>query len=194
MGVANAGKSTVLNHLLASKDLTTSQNPGTTLDLVPIPFEDYTIYDTPGIENTHSLLTHLQPKDLKTVIPTKPIRPFVSQIFEDQSFAAAGLARLDVVVSGKATVVGYFSRSLSIHIGKLSNEDALWQKHLNGMLVPCVDTSLLTMHTFHAPKLEGEKMDVCIHGLGWFCISGQVKDVYVKVHKGIQVTFRKAMI
>ena len=156
MGVANAGKSTVLNHLLASKDLTTSQNPGTTLDLVPIPFEDYTIYDTPGIENTHSLLTHLQPKDLKTVIPTKPIRPFVSQIFEDQSFAAAGLARLDVVVSGKATVVGYFSRSLSIHRGKLSNADALWQKHLNGMLVPCVDTSLLTMHTFHAPKLEGE--------------------------------------
>ena len=154
MGVANAGKSTVLNHLLASKDLTTSQNPGTTLDLVPIPFEDYTIYDTPGIENTHSLLTHLQPKDLKTVIPTKPIRPFVSQIFEDQSFAAAGLARLDVVVSGKATVVGYFSRSLSIHRGKLSNADALWQKHLNGMLVPCVDTSLLTMHTFHAPKLE----------------------------------------
>ena len=194
MGVANAGKSTVLNHLLASKDLTTSQNPGTTLDLVPIPFEDYTIYDTPGIENTHSLLTHLQPKDLKTVIPTKPIRPFVSQIFEDQSFAAAGLARLDVVVSGKATVVGYFSRSLSIHRGKLSNADALWQKHLNGMLVPCVDTSLLTMHTFHAPKLEGEKMDVCIHGIGWFCISGQVKDVYVKVHKGIQVTFRKAMI
>jgi 30S ribosome assembly GTPase len=50
------------------------------------------------------------------------------------------------------------------------------------------------MHTFHAPKLEGEKMDVCIHGIGWFCISGQVKDVYVKVHKGIQVTFRKAMI
>lgn len=34
MGVANAGKSTVLNHLLATKDLTTSQNPGTTLDLV----------------------------------------------------------------------------------------------------------------------------------------------------------------
>lgn len=194
MGVANTGKSTVLNHLLATKDLTTSQNPGTTLDLVPIPFEDYTIYDTPGIENTHSLLTYLQPKDLKTVIPTKPIRPFVSQIFEDQSFAAAGLARLDVVVSGKATVVGYFSRSLSIHRGKLSNADALWQKHLNGMLVPCVDTSLLTMHTFHAPKLEDEKMDVCIHGIGWFCISGQVKDVYVKVHKGIQVTFRKAMI
>ena len=194
MGVANAGKSTILNRLMASKDLTISRNPGTTLDLVPLVQEDYTIYDSPGIENKHSILTILQPKDLKTVIPVKPIRPLVSQIFEDQSYAVGGLARLDVVVKGKATVVGYFSRSLPIHRGKLSNADALWQKHLNEMLVPCVDTSLLTMHTFHSPMKEDGKMDVVIHGLGWFCVSGAIQDVYVRVHKGIQVTFRKAMI
>ena len=130
----------------------------------------------------------------KTVIPTKPIRPFVSQAFEDQSYAVGGLARLDVVVNGKASVVGYFSRSLPIHRGKLSTADVLWQKHLNEMLVPCVDTSLLTMHTYHAPMISEDKMDVVIHGLGWFCISGAVQDVYVRVHKGIQVSFRKAMI
>ena len=114
MGVANAGKSTILNQLLAMEDLTTSRHPGTTLDLVPIEQDGYTIYDTPGIENHHSVLTFLNSKDLKMVIPTKPIKPFVSQIYEDQSFAAAGLARLDIVVKGKASVVGYFSRSLSI--------------------------------------------------------------------------------
>ena len=90
------------------------------------------------------------------VIPTKPIKPFVSQIYEDQSFAAAGLARLDIVVKGKASVVGYFSRSLSIHRGKLENADNLWNKHLNEMLVPCLDTSMLTMHTFQAPKVTNE--------------------------------------
>lgn len=194
MGVANAGKSTILNRLMANQDLTISRHPGTTLDLVPIEQDGYTIYDSPGIENRHSILTILSPKDLKTVIPVKPIKPFVSQIFEDQSYAVGGLARLDVVVDGKASVVGYFSRSLPIHRGKRSNADALWQNHLNGMLVPCVDTSLLTMHTFHAPMMEEDKMDVCIHGLGWFCISGDIKEVYVRVHKGIQVTFRKAMI
>ena len=91
-------------------------------------------------------------------------------------------------------VVGYFSRSLSIHRGKLENADNLWNKHLNEMLVPCLDTSMLTMHTFQAPKVTNEKLDVVIHGLGWFCISGQIQDVYVRVHKGINVTFRKAMI
>ncbi len=194
MGVANAGKSTILNRLMASQSLTISRHPGTTLDLVPLEQDGYTIYDSPGIENRHSILTILNPKDLKTVIPVKPIRPLVSQIFEDQSYAAGGLARLDVVVKGKATVVGYFSRSLPIHRGKLKNADSLWQNHLNEMLVPCVDTSLLTMHTYHAPMIPEGKMDVVIHGLGWFCLSGSIQDVYVRVHKGIQVTFRKAMI
>lgn len=196
MGVANAGKSTILNQLLKMENLTTSRHPGTTLDLVPLVQEEgYTIYDTPGIENHHSVLTFLTPKDLKTVIPTKPIKPFVSQIYEDQSFAAGGLARLDIVVKGKASVVGYFSRSLSIHRGKLENADALWNAHLNEMLVPCLDTSMLTMHSFQAPSVKAnEKMDVVIQGLGWFCVSGQIQDMYVRVHKGIQVSFRKAMI
>ena len=193
MGMANVGKSTILNHLNQNKVLTTSCNPGTTLDLIPIVQDGYTIYDTPGIENGHSVLTYLSNKDLKTVIPVKTIRPFVSQIFEDQSFAAAGLARLDIKVKGKASVVAYFSRSVSIHRGKLENADSLWQNHLNGMLSPCLDTSLLTMHTYHS-KMKGDKMDIVIHGFGWFCVSGAIEEISVKVHKGIYVTFRKAMI
>lgn len=194
MGVANVGKSTLLNQFIPETGLTISRNPGTTLDLIPIPQEGFTIYDTPGIENRHSVLSALSPKDLKTVIPVKPIRPFVSQVYEDQSFAAAGLARLDVVADGKATVVGYFSLSVSIHRGKLRDADRLWNTHLNGMLSPCLDTSMVTMHSFHAPAVSNEKMDVVIHGLGWFCVSGAIKDIYVRVHKGINVTFRKAMI
>lgn len=195
MGMANVGKSTLLNHYLQDSTRTISRNPGTTLDLIPTPMEDYTLYDSPGIENDHSILTHLNPKDLKTVIPMKRIRPYVSQIYENQSFAAAGLARLDIVTDGQASVVGYFSRSVAIHRGKMDDADRLWNQHLNGMLSPCIDTSLLTMHTFHAPTLEeDEKMDVVIHGLGWFCVSGSVKDMYVRVHKGIHVSFRKAMI
>ncbi len=40
----------------------------------------------------------------------------------------------------------------------------------------------------------GEKLDVVIHGLGWFCISGDVKVIHIYVPKGVGVTFRKAMI
>lgn len=193
MGVANSGKSTLINKLLASTDLTTSRNPGTTLDLVTIKKDGYTIYDTPGIENHRSILTLIDPKQLKQLIPTKPIRPLVTQVYENQSFAVGGLVRLDVYTKGKATIVAYFSNSLPIHRGKLENADALWKNHLGEMLSPTLDLSLKTMHTYQAPPFEG-KLDIVIHGLGWFCVSGSIEKIYVKVHKGIQVTFRKAMI
>ncbi|WP_289108346.1 GTPase [uncultured Dubosiella sp.] len=193
MGVANSGKSTLINRLLASNDLTTSRNPGTTIDVVTIENGDHILYDTPGIEDPHSVLTHVEPKDLKTLIPTKPIRPLVTQIYENQSFAVGGLARMDVDTNGKATVVAYFSRSLSVHRGKVEKADALWQRHIGGMLSPTLDSSPDSMQVYQAPAFDG-KLDVVIHGIGWFCVSGDIKEIYVRVHKGIFVTFRKAMI
>lgn len=195
MGTANAGKSTLVNRLAKSEDLTISRNPGTTLDVIEMEGDGFTLYDTPGIEDSYSILTHLDPKDLKTVIPTKPVKPLVTQIYEDQSFAVGGLARLDVIADGKASVVGYFSRSLPVHRGKLANADALWEKHLGEMLSPAIDESPDTMETWQAPRLKpGQKMDIVIHGLGWFCVSGDIREIYVKVHRGLQVSFRKAMI
>lgn len=194
-GTANAGKSTLVNRLLNKEDLTISRNPGTTLDLVPIDCGEFKIYDSPGLENPKSVLSWLSGNDLKTVIPTKPMKPFVCQIFEDQSFAAGGLARMDVVCKGKASVVGYFSLQLPIHRGKLADADRLWNTHLKEMLSPALDDSLDTMQVWQAPKLKpGQKMDVVIQGLGWFCVSGDIQSITVMAHKGIQVTFRKAMI
>jgi ribosome biogenesis GTPase YqeH len=195
MGMANAGKSTLVNRLLDSEDLTISRNPGTTLDVISVPYEGYTVHDTPGLENPRSVLSWLGPQDLKTVIPTKPLKPYVCQMFEDLSFSAGGLARMDVVCNGKASVVGYFSLSLPVHRGKLADADRLWNEHLGGMLSPALDESVDTLQTWNAPKLKpNEKMDVVIEGLGWFCLSGDISQVQVKAHKGIQVVFRKAMI
>lgn len=194
MGRANTGKSTLINTLFQDQRLTVSRHPGTTLDVLKLVQHGRAIYDTPGIENPHSVLTHLKEADLKTVLPIKPIRPYVSQLNSDQSFAAGGLARLDVRVKGKASVVGYFSRQLPIHRGKLADADRLWKSHLNEMLKPSLDTSLLTMHTIQGPTDFSEKVDVVIAGLGWFSLKGEIEAISVRVHKGIDVVFRKAMI
>ena len=42
--------------------------------------------------------------------------------------------------------------------------------------------------------IEPEKLDVVIHGLGWFCVSGDFQEVRVWVNRNVNVTFRKAMI
>ncbi len=195
MGMANSGKSTLVNKLLGSKELTISRNPGTTLDIIERPWHHRKLFDTPGLENDKSVLAWLQGADLKQVIPTKPLKPYICQIYEDQSFAVGGLARMDVVCKGKASIVGYFSLSLPIHRGKLADADRLWKEHLGEMLSPALDESLDTMKTWHAPKLRpNQKMDVVIQGLGWFSVSGDIQSISVKAPKGIQVTFRKAMI
>lgn len=195
MGVANAGKSTIINRLLQSDQLTTSRHPGTTVDVVEIDADGYKIYDTPGIENPHSVLTFIDKKDLKTIIPAATINPIVFQIRQNQSFAVGGLCRLDVYTNKKATVVAYFARSLDVHRGKLENADAFWNAHLGKDLLPAIETSLDKMQLHTAPKLKkGEKMDVVIEGLGWFCVSGEVDKMQIYTPKDVYVVFRKITI
>ena len=49
------------------------------------------------------------------------------------------------------------------------------------------------MVTYSCP-VRKTKIDVVIHGLGWFCISPGISEVSVRVNKDVNVTFRKAMI
>lgn len=101
---------------------------------------EYTLYDTPGITRHDSLLTHAPDAVLREVIPFRPLRPQVYQLHEDQSYALGGMVRLDVRCAEKGTVVAYFSDRLKLHRGKLEKADALWQKHLGGLLSPTLDS------------------------------------------------------
>ena len=193
MGMANAGKSTLLNALCADSDLTTSPHPGTTLDFVEISAEGYTIYDTPGITRQDSLLTHAPDALLKSVIPFRAIKPRVYQLYEDQSYALGGMVRLDVITKGDASVVAYFSDQLKIHRGKAAKADALWERHLGELLSPALDNDAKAMKRYDC-RHRYEKLDVVIHGLGWFCVSGDFQEVRVWVNRNVNVTFRKAMI
>ena len=194
MGMANAGKSTLLNGLCSEADLTTSAHPGTTLDFVELDMGEYKLYDTPGITRYDSLLTYAPDPLLKQVIPFAAIKPRVFQLYEDQSYALGGMVRLDVKVKGNAAVVAYFSSQLKIHRGKVAKADQLWQRHLGELLSPALDEDASAMKQYSYAKKGNDKIDVVIHGLGWFCISGACYEVSVRVNQNINVTFRKAMI
>ena len=72
VGITNVGKSTFINRMLknysdASNLITTSEFPGTTLDLIKIPLDDHSsLYDTPGIMNEHQYTSVVDEKDLIT--------------------------------------------------------------------------------------------------------------------------------
>ena len=179
--------------LCASADLTTSAHPGTTLDFVALRMEGYTLYDTPGITRHDSLLTHAPDALLREVIPMRPLKPRVFQLHEDQSYALGGMARLDVRCAKQGTVVAYFSERLKVHRGKAAKADELWHRHLGGLLSPTLDSDPDDMVMYSHP-VRKEKIDVVIHGLGWFCVSPGISEVRVWVNRKVNVTFRKAMI
>lgn len=193
IGMANAGKSTLLNGLLKKQTLTTSRHPGTTLDVVGIDMGDYTLYDTPGLTRKDSYLTVVNDSLLKQLIPDRRLKARSYQLYEDQSLAVGGLARLDLLGGTKVTCVAYFASALKLHRGKASSADALWQAHMGELLSPALhrDPSSLKRYSYAKGK---DKVDVVIHGLGWFCISGDVKEIHIYVDQAVNVTFRKAMI
>lgn len=193
MGMANAGKSTLLNALLERDELTTSRYPGTTLEAVKTDMGDYMLYDTPGLTRDDSCLTVATDSILKQLIPDRRLKARNYQLYEDQSLAVGGVARLDLIGGTKVSCVGYFAAALNLHRGKQEKADALWENHWGKLLSPTLTQRKLPMRKY-THLGTGEKLDVVIHGLGWFCISGDVKVIHIYVPQGVGVTFRKAMI
>lgn len=193
MGMANAGKSTLLNGLCKQNVLTISRHPGTTLDFNQIDMGAYTIYDTPGLTRNDSLLTHVDDALLKAVIPNKPLKPRVYQLYENQTLSLGGLVRIDFIGVEQISSVAYFAHSLPLHRSKQEKADRLWEMHYNELLSPVLDedASSLKKHVFH---LREDKCDIVIHGLGWFCISGKCEEIHVYCSNKVNVTKRKAMI
>ncbi|MDH6366068.1 MULTISPECIES: ribosome biogenesis GTPase YqeH [Breznakia] len=193
LGNANAGKSTLLNALMHSHDLTISHHPGTTLDLNPIPFDGYTLYDTPGMVNTKSYLTYVPETQLKDVMFHKEVNPKKFQLRQNQSLALAGYVRLDLFDCEDVSCVCYFSDRLAIHRSKAENADRLWSEHLGELLAPTIEEDASEMKKTSFTKKE-DKIDIVIAGLGWFCIHGNVSRIDVYANKHVDVLLRKAMI
>ena len=191
MGRANAGKSTLLNHLSGTSSLTSSRYPGTTLDFNPLTIDGIPFIDTPGIEIEGSILMDVDEKDLKTVMPAKAVKPQIYQVHGEQTFFLGGLAAIDLIHCRKGSAVFYVCERLKLHRCKTEKAAQLYQDHAGELLVPVGREKKFQILSSHMRK---GKMDVVIDGLGWVCLSGEIEAVRVHVPQGVHVTFRKAMI
>lgn len=194
MGMANAGKSTLLNSLMDKPQLTSSRYPGTTLDFNPLNIQGMTVYDTPGLMPRNSMLLHLSENDLKTVLPMKAVKPVVFQIRGDQSFALGGLCRIDLYGAERASAVFYCSSALTLHRGRIDKADELWQTHYGKLLSPVPDTEPAGGWTATEFRPFNEKQDLVIPGVGWMSLAGTVSKIVVHHPREIEIQHRKAMI
>ena len=203
IGATNVGKSTFVNKLieLTTGDknvITTSHFPGTTLGMIEIPLDRATsIYDTPGIILDYDIAHYLDAKSLKLVMPKKEIKARVFQLNAEQSLFFGGMARVDFVKGERQSFTLYASNLVDIHRTKLSNADALFEKHLGTLLKPPFEDniSIFKNQVKKNFKIDDRKIDIVISGLGWITVnsdSGCEIDIYVP--EEIEVFVRESII
>lgn len=200
VGITNVGKSSLINafikHYTTNDEMliTTSEFPGTTLDLIEIPLDDKSsIYDSPGIINTHQMAHIIKEEDLKIVVPKSELRPITYQLSDEQSLYFGGLGRFDYIRGEKTSFTCYFPKRLLIHRTKLMNADALYNRHQT--LSPCIDEiediQDMARYDFTLPDY---KVDIVISGLGFISTKNAHAQIRILAPKGIGVFVREALI
>ncbi len=117
VGYTNAGKSTMINHILkhyyrSEIDITTSPLPSTTLSSIVIDLPDLTIVDTPGFLEEGSIVDQLTGSDLKKVLPKKEIKPITYQMKTKQTIIIDHYAHFTCLTPNDCTF--FLSNSLTL--------------------------------------------------------------------------------
>lgn len=223
IGMANVGKSTLLNRVLQTfgkqESFTVSRMPGTTLGLsaVEIPFEDgqtVTFVDTPGLIHGNRVIDKLCPQCLKRVTPQSRLRPRIFQLNGMQTLWIGGLARFDFISGIRQPIVCYVSNELPIHRCKLERAAIIGELHASDILqVPCEDcrknfNELVPFDIFMSRSqgtfakrfsLQGFTIgrngaDLVIPGLGFITLFGHQLEGKLWVFDGLEVSIRRRMI
>lgn len=202
VGVTNVGKSSLINALLKhytedSSDflITTSEFPGTTLDLIRIPFDkSNSLYDTPGIINEFQMAHYIDEKELKIITPNSELRPKTFQLQPRQTVYFGGLARMDFESGENSSFICYFPPLLEIHRTKLENADTLYNRGftLKPTIASIETIEDMATHTFTLNN--DKKTDIVISGLGWVSVHAKQQKITIKAPIGVGVMLRKALI
>lgn len=179
-GLANAGKSTLINKMIKNYSsntsfVTTSFMPSTTISFVHINLsDDLVLIDTPGIIDEGSLLNEVTVSDLKLIAPKKEIKPRTFQIKPNQA-----------ITIGKYTRIDYnseYNNSFTVYISNMIKVDSI-NKTKNCAL------NDLKQHKIHVL----DNQDVLIKGL---CFIKVVKecDLVVYTLDNVKIDVRDKMI
>eukprot|EP00742_Colponemidia_sp_Colp-10_P011756 GILJ01013110.1.p1 GENE.GILJ01013110.1~~GILJ01013110.1.p1 ORF type:complete len:563 (-),score=71.37 GILJ01013110.1:207-1895(-) len=229
IGCTNAGKSSFINKLVffavnkprkvtsapplhplqrtARAILTTSAYPGTTLDIVQLPFSNqlgFKLFDTPGIPNTTQIAHRLKSNnDLIDILPKREIVPITYRIVAGRSLLIGALVRLDVIEGDAPLVTCFFSNKITLHITSTNRVTEVLEKHAGTMLhPPNSEADVKALGPFVTKRYEIECLstrhsaaDIEIAGLGWVAVGGKGR-VVVDIHvpEGVQTFQREPLL
>lgn len=197
LGSTNVGKSSLINQLLRSEGMldydliTTSLIPATTLNLIEIPFfKKGILYDTPGLVNDDNILSIVDSKDYKIIMPKTEIRPGVYQLNEGQSLLISGYACFNYLSGEKNNFVTYFANTITVQRSKYERALEIFPAKVYQMFK--INSKDLEYET-HYFEIE-EPSDIVISGLGFIAVKSAPASVSVTAVKGCGVIVREPII
>ena len=116
IGYTNAGKSTLVNKMVKNYgihdgEITTSNLPSTTLDLIYTEVnDDLTLIDTPGLLDNGSMIMEASKEVLTRITSKKEIRPIIYQIKGKQFLLIDDFLRIDLE---DTNIICYMSNNLN---------------------------------------------------------------------------------
>ena len=191
VGAYQVGKSSLINSLLMNfsnsteKMITTSPSPGTTLDVISLPLDETTfLYDTPGIYNSSSIISFLEPEVVKVILPRGEVKPETYLCKEGQSFLFSNFCRFDFVEGDKTNFTFYKSNDLTLQRAKINTADSLFASLAENVNLQARTEKihkLDDMKKYSFTALDNQPERIVIKGLGYieFLGKGQKIDVYV---------------
>ena len=125
VGITNSGKSTLINAMIKSYngyngDITMSNFPSTTLDVLDVTIGDIEIKDTPGIVIDDSIINHLEAEDIKKINSKKEIKPTTIQIKGKGAILIEELLRIEYETDS-SSMTFYVSNNLDVTNISLNN-------------------------------------------------------------------------
>ncbi|KAJ2003994.1 nitric oxide associated protein 1 [Coemansia thaxteri] len=216
VGRANVGKSELINALLrisiggSKHRVLASHVPGTTMGLAAVPLRHFvkalvpaegprpqdrqaTLYDTPGVFSSKSIVSHLTSDELKLAVCSKRITPFSFILNRRQAIMLGGLGRLELIDGPDRVYVTVFS-SVRTHFTNVERAAELIKRMELGektiLQPPCGDAERLKSfprhqlaleHSFEGLHRQHATLDVVFAGVGWIAIAGQFPTATIRV-------------
>jgi 30S ribosome assembly GTPase len=183
IGMANAGKSSLINAITDSNTLTVSAFPHTTLKINRIDYEGRSLYDTPGFK-LQGYLENMSLKDAKHYAVMKPLKAKTYQITDPQTFIIAPFVTLTVTPVEALSVTFYLSETCPFHRSGKSAQAYLEKHHpkMNAM-----------KSEIRYNKVD-ERSDVVISGIGWMSVKGKAESILIKTDLKQEISLRKALL
>jgi len=183
IGMANAGKSSLINAITNSNTLTVSSFPHTTLKINKIDFQGRNLYDTPGFK-LQGFLEKLTLKEAKRYSVDKPIRAKTYQIVETQTFIIEPFVVLTITPLEPISVTFYLSVTCPLHRSGKQAQAYLLKHHPEMLKL----TSIIRYNNVD------ERSDLVISGIGWLSIKGKVESILINTDLKSEITLRKALL